>query len=224
MVTVKVFAGATLAHGAGASRLRMIADGMPTGGIKSSYRTETAQQELYNGWVHRLPGYNFALPPSRSKHVQGLALDMIVTSAAHKWMLTHAAAYGWHRTNPAEAWHWEYSGVTPTPTAEDDDMPYTEQELTNFAANGTALALELNQAQNAVRNIVWNLTTINRDGKPVSTLQELADAKTQGIIANVKADQILAALAKVSAPTTASIDYAKLAKAVNDDAAQRMQG
>lgn len=231
MVTVATFAGATLAHPAGLSRLRMIADGMPYGGIKSSHRTPAEQQYLYDGWVRRLPGFNFALPPSKSKHVQGVALDMIVTSAAHKWMLTHAAAYGWTRTAlPQEPWHWEFTGLTPT-TAEDDDMPYTEGQLTTFAASGTATALELDQAQNAVRNIVWNLSTVKRGGVQVPALQELADAKTaaQAALAavNLLAEKVntpapvdldaLAVKVAALAPKPEPIDYASIIEGVADE-------
>ena len=84
---------------------------------------------------------------------------------------------------------------------------------------------------------VW-ATTVDRSGKPVSALQELADAKSEGIRANGKLDALLTAIKGLSTPTVdvsalaaeiaklipaPTVDYAALAKAVNDDAHARMK-
>ena len=68
-------------------------------------------------------------------------------------------------------------------------------------------------------------------------IQELADAKTEGINANAKLDTLLAAVKGLSTPTinvpalaaqiaklipAPTVDYAALAEAVNNDHARRM--
>lgn len=102
-----------------ASWQHMRADGSPSG-LTTAYRDSAYQRKLYNGWMARLPGYNFALPPGHSMHELGLAVD--VTQVTADWMAAHGAAYGWTRpagwnakgiTNP-EWWHFEYSILRDT--------------------------------------------------------------------------------------------------------------
>ena len=113
-------------------------------------------------------------------------------------------------------------------------MPFTEAQLTQYAANGVATALTGAQSQALIRDIVWNGTVVNRGSNQVPAIQELADAKTQAIAANAKVDAVLAALknvpgvdvnalaAKVAALTpTTTVDYAKLADEVADELDRR---
>lgn len=82
----------------------------------------------------------------------------------HAHISVATAASGYNSTAP-----WGVMG---------DDMPYTPQELQQIAANGVAQALTGPQSQALIQQIVWAKTTINRDGKPVPAIQELADAKS----------------------------------------------
>jgi len=162
-------------------------------GITAAYRTSARQAELYQGYLANLPGYNFALPPGTSKHELGLAVDVKPSTAT--WLVTHGAEYGWRRTNPSEWWHFEYFINEDTHANEGDDMQPVE---------------------------VWAYK--NGTGAP-DAFQIVNNAAAYAAQANAKADRILAALAKIPAASTTApvIDYAKLAKAVNDDAARRMQ-
>lgn len=102
---------------------------MPAGGINSAYRDTGLQRKLflerytpqktgggpfndvrwYQGVRYvRTSAAGMVAIPGSSTHETGLALDMATGSAAHAWMLKHAAAHGWKRTIPAEPWHWQY--------------------------------------------------------------------------------------------------------------------
>jgi hypothetical protein len=104
-----------------ASFERMKVDGCP-GGITTAYRDAEYQQKLYDGWMEKLPGYNFALPPGQSKHELGTAVDVDRVTAT--WMAARGTAYGWDRPigwnakgikNP-EWWHFEYNILRDTKT------------------------------------------------------------------------------------------------------------
>ena len=77
--------------------------------IRSGFRSFKKQAELYKDYRHGRG--NLAAPPGFSNHESGRALDLYVTdSRAYDWLREHAAVYGFHRTVPGEAWHWEYLG------------------------------------------------------------------------------------------------------------------
>ena len=113
--------GQWLRSDAAASYARMLAAGMPEGGISSlgAGRTYDEQKALYKAYVS---GHgNLAAPPGKSKHETGCALDISRGTPAHTWAtqggirlqtkLTEkikANEFGWYRTVPTEAWHLQY--------------------------------------------------------------------------------------------------------------------
>lgn len=213
-VYASIGGGASLRSDAAASFARMRVAGMPATTMTSAYRSIDEQRALffanystskvgarqpldrriYNGvaYYRRAGGVAVGVPGT-SKHNEGTAID--ISGGMRTWVATHGKTYGWARNPqlPDEPWHFEYTPTNDTSTTE-DDMVFTEAQLTQIAANGTATALMGAQSQTAIRDIVWNKTTVSRGGKRVSALQELADAKTQASAANAKADAILAAL------------------------------
>ena len=77
--------------------------------IRSGFRSFKKQAELYKDYCKGRG--NLAARPGFSNHESGRALDLYVTdSRAYDWLREHAATYGFHRTVPGEAWHWEYLG------------------------------------------------------------------------------------------------------------------
>lgn len=103
MVSTVAVQGGKLAPVAAASYNRARAAGLPPG-ITSSYRSRAEQTRLYNLW--RAGKGNFALPPGSSKHETGFSLDL--PGNARTWMRVHGQTFGWYRTNPNEAWHFDY--------------------------------------------------------------------------------------------------------------------
>lgn len=119
--------------------------------VSDGTRTREEQQELYDGWNARLPGYNLAAPPGYSNHEESgprgpRALDIrddgpdagvaTVYTPRSLWMRANAPRF--HFTNagyefdPQEGWHIEFTGEigipapapTPAPPArvpEEDD-------------------------------------------------------------------------------------------------------
>ena len=82
--------------------------------IRSGFRTYEKQAALYRryrrGWG------NLAARPGFSNHESGRALDLYITDhRVYAWLERHAATYGFHRTVPGEAWHWEYLRGTERP-------------------------------------------------------------------------------------------------------------
>lgn len=128
MVTLVTIApGHSLAPAPAASYARMRALGCPAG-ITSSWRSPARQAYLYDGWVRRLPGFAFALPPGSSQHERGYALDLKWDAAA--WVRAHPE-HGWRFTNRSEWWHVDYFLVTdvadiPTPVASGGVAPLPE--------------------------------------------------------------------------------------------------
>lgn len=95
---------------AAASYKRMRKAGLPSG-VTRGYASAKEQQRLYDGWIARKPGFNFALPPSKSKHVQGIALDLPGNAydprTPRGWMRKYGKSHGWHPV-VGEDWHFEY--------------------------------------------------------------------------------------------------------------------
>lgn len=77
--------------------------------IRSGFRSHAKQQRLYKDYV-RGHGH-LAARPGYSNHESGRALDIYITDyRVYEWLKQHAADFGFHRTVPGEAWHWEYLG------------------------------------------------------------------------------------------------------------------
>ena len=120
MQTTKInAAGQWLRADAAASYLRMIAAGMPTGGVAAAGRTWAQQAVLYA--LYRAGRGNLAAKPGTSLHESGIALDMTRGTPAQRWMTVggdpwkvtptgsiRANEYGWSRTVPSEPWHFSY--------------------------------------------------------------------------------------------------------------------
>ncbi|HSO32666.1 MAG TPA: M15 family metallopeptidase [Labilithrix sp.] len=114
-----------------------------TAGVKlsltSGFRTQAEQTHLYNCYrTGSCNNGNLAARPGYSNHQNGFALDLSTSS----WLTKNASKYGFVRTVPKEAWHYEYHGKDPggpctkgsTPTGADDaptgaDDPSTEAPL-----------------------------------------------------------------------------------------------
>jgi D-alanyl-D-alanine carboxypeptidase len=77
--------------------------------IRSGFRSHAKQKRLYKDYV-RGHGH-LAARPGYSNHESGRALDIYITDyRVYEWLKQHAAEFGFHRTVPGEAWHWEYLG------------------------------------------------------------------------------------------------------------------
>ncbi|MCW5954686.1 MAG: peptidoglycan-binding protein, partial [Propionibacteriaceae bacterium] len=120
--------GQSLATMPDASYQRMLAAGMPTGGIDVYRRTMAQQQALYDAYKAG-KGPVAAKPSPTAPHIRGYAIDTHTTTAgtydpssAHRWLTTggdgaskpkageklRAHDYGWRRTVPSERWHFGY--------------------------------------------------------------------------------------------------------------------
>lgn len=78
--------------------------------VIAAYRTLAKQQYLYNGWIHRLAGFNLAAVPGTSNHGLGEAIDC--ASQWDRWAVDQiGAAFGWAKSwsdAPSEWWHIKY--------------------------------------------------------------------------------------------------------------------
>jgi hypothetical protein len=81
-------------------------------GIESGFRTFAKQQELFDGYTRKLPGFNLAAAPGKSSHQNGCAFDLNTRGfdghPVYDWMKRNAPAHGFIRTVNKEHWHWEY--------------------------------------------------------------------------------------------------------------------
>lgn len=83
--------------------------------VVSGFRTMAEQQYLYNCYLtKRCNNGNLAARPGYSNHQSGHALDLNTSaSGVYNWLSKHGGNYGFKRTVPSEAWHWEWWGGGP---------------------------------------------------------------------------------------------------------------
>ncbi len=81
-------------------------------GLTSGYRDPATQAMLYAAEAERTgsdeAARRWTLPPHKSRHVAGVALDIRPTEGA-RWLEEHGAPYGLYRIYDNEWWHFEYS-------------------------------------------------------------------------------------------------------------------
>ncbi|HEY1101327.1 MAG TPA: D-alanyl-D-alanine carboxypeptidase family protein [Myxococcota bacterium] len=84
--------------------------------IVSGFRTQSEQQYFYNCYVNcNCNSCNLAARPGYSNHQSGHALDLNYRDAGVlTWLNNNGARFGWRRTVPSEAWHWEWWGSAST--------------------------------------------------------------------------------------------------------------
>lgn len=80
--------------------------------IVSGFRTQAEQQYLYNCHVNcNCNDCNLAARAGYSNHQSGHALDLNHRDAGVlNWLNNNGARFGFRRTVPSEAWHWEWWG------------------------------------------------------------------------------------------------------------------
>jgi len=192
--------------GAQASLMRMVTAGMPLQ-ITTAYRDREYQQRLRD--LYLAGKGNYALPPGRSLHEQGLAVDFGWSSSA--WLDFRAAPYGWFRPTgwnapnvaTPEWWHWEYQANKDTHKG-DDDMTARDMWGYKNPENERDAWSRLRGIESRVADILDAVKGISTPAAPTIDVKALA-----------------AEIAKLTpAPT---VNYAALAKAVNDDAHARMK-
>jgi hypothetical protein len=75
--------------------------------VNSGFRTMAEQQHLYSCYIHKnCNNGNLAARPGYSNHQSGYALDLTTST----WLANNAGRFGFRRTVPSEAWHYEYNG------------------------------------------------------------------------------------------------------------------
>ena len=102
-----------------ANAFSVMADAAARSGIQirvnDGFRTPQEQQYFYNCYVScSCNSCNTAAAPGYSNHQSGSALDLNTSAGGvYAWLSANGANYGFHRTVPSEAWHWEYQGGGP---------------------------------------------------------------------------------------------------------------
>lgn len=78
--------------------------------INSGFRTMSEQQYFYRCYqTGSCNNGNLAARPGYSNHQSGTALDLTTST----WLANNAARFGFVRTVPREAWHYEFRGADP---------------------------------------------------------------------------------------------------------------
>lgn len=114
--------------------------------IVSGFRTMAEQKYLYNCYLTgSCNGGNLAARPGYSNHQSGHALDLNTSAGGvYSWMSKYGGSYGFKRTVPSEAWHWEYWGpMTAGPcTDKDGDGIFNEKDNCPSNANKSQADLD----------------------------------------------------------------------------------
>jgi LAS superfamily LD-carboxypeptidase LdcB len=78
--------------------------------LSSGFRTMDEQEYFYNCYKTKsCNNGNLAAKPGYSNHQNGRALDL----STSKWLANNADKFGFKRTVPSEAWHYEFFGKDP---------------------------------------------------------------------------------------------------------------
>lgn len=237
MTIVGIGGGRSLESKAAASYERCLAAGAPSA-LTDAWRNPAAQVALfldryttsrvayevgkvdarrYNGVTYyRKPGMAMVAVPGTSAHEQGRAID--VPEPARAWFTAHGVEHGWHRTIPAEPWHFEY-------------RPWTDQHVSD-----TTPPEEIQMA--TAREIALAVLGYKNPADPNGGGNE--DVYLHIRKGRFAAEAALAAVNKLTKPQPAQVDVnvlanaiavkiapliptpAQIAKAVNDDAAKRL--
>jgi hypothetical protein len=131
---------------------------------------------LYQGWIKRLPGYNFALHPAKSDHCKGLAIDLR-GAEAKGWFRAHGASYGWIFTDKSEDWHIAYrSGYDQhiNDVQEDEMDQETKDLLRSIDARLTRVESALATENNRSERTVASLTRVEKGLQPVKDVSARA--------------------------------------------------
>lgn len=210
MMLASIGAGFKLDSTSAVSWLRTKGAGNPAH-ITTAYRDRAYQQRLYDGWLARKPGYNFALPPGQSKHELGLAVD--VDRATANWLSAHGAAYGW-RGIKSEWWHFEYTAAKDTHrhNATEDDMTPDESRKLNAIYDALFkkdVILPATTGGNTIPGGLLRMASIQYDA--IFQQEGVNGATRDGILASLASRPVGIA---TTAATVEPIDYAKLADAI----------
>jgi LAS superfamily LD-carboxypeptidase LdcB len=82
--------------------------------INSGFRTMEEQQYFWNCYqTKKCNNGNLAARPGYSNHQNGIALDLSTGGGVYSWLAGNAHKFGFVRTVPTEAWHWEYRPGSP---------------------------------------------------------------------------------------------------------------
>ena len=84
--------------------------------LNDGKRSRAQQQATYDYYVQqygRISRATYVLPPEKSAHVLGTAID-VQPYAAYTWLESTAGALGFCRMYDNEAWHFEFSEAYKT--------------------------------------------------------------------------------------------------------------
>ncbi|MDP2340850.1 MAG: M15 family metallopeptidase [Deltaproteobacteria bacterium] len=101
--------------------------------IVSGFRTMQEQQYFYGCYTNcNCNNCNLAARPGYSNHQSGHALDLNTSDGGVlTWLNNHGDEFGFSRTVPSEAWHWEWWGA-----AADFDGPCGEPQVPAGCSSG----------------------------------------------------------------------------------------
>lgn len=229
MIATTIATGHWLDAPAAASYQRMRQAGMPAGGITDAGRTNAEQWDLWRAYLAGKLKATAAYPGT-SKHESGRALDL--SGAALAWARAYGRDFGWiPDLVPDEEWHLEYRAdrdkYLTTPGGDD---VFTDADKEWFKAVLRAPEFDVSSFDRAFDVVSrWYVDLLGRPGSP-GEIAERAVRIAQGgsyqseyrpIYDSDEAKRFRAPK-PAATPTPAAIDYAALAKAVNDDAARRL--
>jgi len=150
----------------------------------------------------RLPGNSSAAVPGTSNHGWGMAIDVTglggFNGSTYAHLAAVAPAHGWSNwagRQIDEAWHWEYSPAAdafPTPApAQEDDMPYTEDQLRLIISEEVTKRLDerrardradtMEQAEKAVASRVEDIATRTTKALLTAVLDEGVGTLSQAV-------------------------------------------
>lgn len=111
-------------------------DTINTKSVEGVYVRASSQKYLYDNWVAEEPGFNLAAPPGKSKHGNGISLDLntgskrkgTLNETVYSWLIKNSWKYGFVRSVSSEEWHFDY---LPNLIKTSQKGPYAKLSNTN---------------------------------------------------------------------------------------------
>lgn len=195
---ITIAPGFTLADDAGASFLRMVRDGCPTGGLTSAYRDPAFQIRLFRSnytadYAHsakfdrrrwqgvyywrRVGGVMVGIPGT-SRHEIGEAVDCKLDTWS--WIRSNGDAYGWSFDVAGDTVHADYyveRDIKPHPIVT-PTSPWKENEMRDLIVACYSQILGRGAAESEING--WLITAATNGWSPAQIVQAFRDAAGGG--------------------------------------------
>lgn len=185
----------------------------------------TYEEQAYLRWLYEIGQGSFAAKPGESPHEFGNAID------TNERLVDILHDHGWRRPLSDEPWHFVYwpnldnhiNEEAPLPIAKDAEMYVISSANRQAHLVGPGWARQLNDEESINIGAIASKATVVNDRQFDLCLSVATSGTFYGTgVSDSQVKAIADQIVKEIGTTSVELDYAKIAKAVNDDVSKRM--